>query len=248
MTPLTWVAGDWNCVPDVTLDVDNANPLNYANGGADALAKKMEDLGLIDERREQLEGTKEFTRKGVNIRGEVVSTRLDRWYVPGETHYLLTFEVQNNFVFKKKSSDHSAVYITLDNKRGVSPNIPDQWELRTPLLYCETASSSSEYRLRHNIFDKSGDPFKLASALSRRYTQRADPHHHQHHLIIHLAARALASGLTSGRAGQVCTLRRSKPPRQSISLSARIRPRAQGLDGRDRVRGGRTTSSTLSYV
>ena len=28
--------------------------------------------------------------------------------------------VQNNFVFKKKSSDHSAVYITLDNKRGVS--------------------------------------------------------------------------------------------------------------------------------
>ena len=93
------------------------------------------------------------------------------------------------------------------------PNIPDQWELRTPLLYCETASSSSEYRLRHNIFDKSGDPFKLASALSRRYTQRADPHHHQHHLISHLAARALASGLTSGRAGQVCTLRRSKPPR-----------------------------------
>ena len=129
-----------------------------------------------------------------------------------------------------------------------SPNIPDQWELRTPLLYCETASSSSEYRLRHNIFDKSGDPFKLASALSRRYTQRADPHHHQHHLISHLAARALASGLTSGRAGQVCTLRRSKPPRQSISLSARIRPGAQGLDGRDRVRGGRTTSSTLSYV
>ena len=80
----------------------------------------MEDLGLIDERREQLEGTKEFTRKGVNIRGEVVSTRLDRWYVPGETHYLLTFEVQNNFVFKKKSSDHSAVYTTLDNERRVS--------------------------------------------------------------------------------------------------------------------------------
>ena len=131
---------------------------------------------------------------------------------------------------------------------AAQPNIPDQWELRTPLLYCETASSSSEYRLRHNIFDKSGDPFKLASALSRRYTQRADPHHHQHHLISHLAARALASGLTSGRAGQVCTLRRSKPPRQSISLSARIRPGAQGLDGRDRVRGGRTTSSTLSYV
>ena len=129
-----------------------------------------------------------------------------------------------------------------------APNIPDQWELRTPLLYCETASSSSEYRLRHNIFDKSGDPFKLASALSRRYTPRADPHHHQHRLISHLAARALASGLKSGRAGQVCTLRRSKPPRQSISLSARIRPGAQGLDGRDRVRGGRTTSSTLSYV
>ena len=34
MSPLTWVGGDWNCVPDVTLDVDSPSPLGYPKGGA----------------------------------------------------------------------------------------------------------------------------------------------------------------------------------------------------------------------
>jgi hypothetical protein len=85
-----------------------------------ALAKKMEDIGLIDERREQLQQNKEFTRKGINVNREMVSTRLDRWYTPANTSYLLSFETRNNFVFKQKSSDHSIVIITLDNKKGVS--------------------------------------------------------------------------------------------------------------------------------
>ena len=122
MTPLTWVGGDWNCVPDVTVDVDvdSPNPLGYPNVGADALGEKTEDIGLVDERREQLQQSKEFTRKGVNVNGETVSTRLDRWYSPARTNYLLSFETRNNFVFKQKSSDHSIVIITLDNKKGVS--------------------------------------------------------------------------------------------------------------------------------
>ena len=120
MTPLTWVGGDGNCVPDVTVDVDSPNPLGYPNVGADALGEKMEDIGLVDERREQLQQSKEFTRKGVNVNGETVSTRLDRWYSPASTNYLLSFETRNNFVFKQKSSDHSIVIITLDNKKGVS--------------------------------------------------------------------------------------------------------------------------------
>ena len=80
----------------------------------------MEDIGLIDERREQLQQSREFTRKGVNVNGDTVSTRLDRWYSPAHTNYLLSFETRNNFVFKRKSSDHSLVIITLDNKKGVS--------------------------------------------------------------------------------------------------------------------------------
>ena len=39
---------------------------------------------------------------------------------PSQFEISISFEVQNNFVFKKKSSDHSIVYITLDNKKGVS--------------------------------------------------------------------------------------------------------------------------------
>ena len=66
MTPMTWVGGDWNCVPDITLDVDSPNPLGYANVGADVLEKGMENRGLVDERREQLQQTREFTRKGRN--------------------------------------------------------------------------------------------------------------------------------------------------------------------------------------
>ena len=86
MTPSTWAGRDWNCVPDVTLDVDSPNPLQYPNGGADALEKKMEDVGLVDERREQLQQTKEFTRKGRNVNGEVVSTRFDRLYCPANSN------------------------------------------------------------------------------------------------------------------------------------------------------------------
>ena len=92
MTPMTWVGGDWNCVPDVTLDVDSPNPMGYPNAGADAIEKAMENLGLVDERREQLQQEREFTRKGRNVNREMVSTRLDRWYSPAQTHYLLSFE------------------------------------------------------------------------------------------------------------------------------------------------------------
>ena len=78
------------------MDVDSPNPFGYANIGADALEKGMENRGLVDERREQLQQTQEFTRKGRNINGDIVSTRLDRWYGPAQTHYLLSYEVKND--------------------------------------------------------------------------------------------------------------------------------------------------------
>jgi hypothetical protein len=64
-------------------------------------------------------------------------------------------------------------------------------------------------------------------------------------LIGHLASRPPGSGHEPGRTGQPYRLLRSKLSRQSISLSLEIRPGAQGVDDRDRVREGRTTLSTL---
>ena len=37
--------GDWNCVPDVLLDVQSENPLNYANVGAALLEKSLRKMG-----------------------------------------------------------------------------------------------------------------------------------------------------------------------------------------------------------
>ena len=53
LTSKTYAGGDWNCVPDVCLDVDSANPLRYhaQNQGADVLKGILSNLGLSDERR-----------------------------------------------------------------------------------------------------------------------------------------------------------------------------------------------------
>ena len=113
----TYVGGDWNTVPDTTLDVNSANPLQYANRGATLLAQVMSEFGLMDERRDQLGNEREFTRDGSTRNGQV-SSRLDRWYTPIEQDFLLTFKVENSFIFKSKSSDHRSVFLTLDNRMG----------------------------------------------------------------------------------------------------------------------------------
>ena len=71
------------CVPDVTLDVDSDNPLRYhaQNQGADILETIMSNVGLTDERREQLGMEAEYTHKQKTAppgRQKVTSTRLDR--------------------------------------------------------------------------------------------------------------------------------------------------------------------------
>ena len=53
-----------------------------------------------------------------NSSSGVTSTRIDRWYVPIDTDYLLTFSVENDYIFKEHSSDHRAVTLTIDNKLG----------------------------------------------------------------------------------------------------------------------------------
>ena len=108
LTPETYTGGDWNCVPDISLDVDSVNPLGYhtQNRGAAQLEEVMSDLKLSDERRDQLEQAAEFTHKqlvGPLGSQTVTSTRLDRWYTPDIDDLLCEFEVLNEFIYKKKT-------------------------------------------------------------------------------------------------------------------------------------------------
>ena len=117
----TITGGDWNCVPDITLDIHSSNPLAYRNIGSRMLADVMNQHKLVDERREQLGNEAEYTRSGntnSNTNNNNVSSRIDRWYIPDDDSLLWTFEVDNTFIFKSTSSDHSAVIAIADNQNG----------------------------------------------------------------------------------------------------------------------------------
>jgi hypothetical protein len=123
LTPETYIGGDWNCVPDISLDVDSVNPLAYhtQNRGASQLEDAMSDLKLSDERRYQLGQEAEFTHKqlvGPIGSQTLTSTRFDRWYTPDMDDLLCEFEVLNEFIYKKKKSDHYAVLLTLMDRDG----------------------------------------------------------------------------------------------------------------------------------
>ena len=116
----TFSGGDYNCVPDVTLDVHSRNPLNYPNQGVAKLAEEMAELSLADERRSQLQDKREYTRVG-NSKNGWVGTRIDRWYTPttgGMKDMLLEFGITNQFCFKKQASDHYGVWVTVENQHG----------------------------------------------------------------------------------------------------------------------------------
>ena len=67
--------GDWNVVPDVLLDVQSSNPLNYENNGAALLEQATNGCKLWDFRRDQLEGDFEATRIGNNRNGATATPR-----------------------------------------------------------------------------------------------------------------------------------------------------------------------------
>ena len=122
LTTHTIAGGDWNCVPDVTLDVQSSNPLRYQNTGARVLSQSMRSKGLVDERREQLGNIAEYTRfEATPVHGTITATRLDRFYIPSHKDfedYQWNFEVTNEFIFKPTNSDHYGVILEMDPCTG----------------------------------------------------------------------------------------------------------------------------------
>ena len=108
------------------------NPLAYANRGATLLGDIVGNLALNDIRREQLGNAPEYTRKGPNPNGTWTSSRIDRWYTPKRDDLLYTVEVLNTFVFKKQSSDHSAVLLRIESQQGKLGH--DRVSLRNDLM------------------------------------------------------------------------------------------------------------------
>ena len=127
MSAHTYSGGDWNCVPDTTLDVQSGNIQAYTrkNQGARLLADIMNENECFDLRREQLGNEREYTRAGVNRNSEIVATRLDRWYVPTEAEErgkLWTVVVKEDFIWKKSASDHKLVILEQTNQTGKRGN------------------------------------------------------------------------------------------------------------------------------
>jgi hypothetical protein len=135
ISPCTIVGGDWNCVPDVLLDVKGPNKLNYKNRGAAVLDKTMAALGLNDYRRDQLEGGFEHTRKS-DFDSTTVMTRLDRWYLPTHSKFsdfLWDIHVKNDLVWAPESSDHQPVVLTIEPVEGERGR--DRESIREDLIF-----------------------------------------------------------------------------------------------------------------
>ena len=210
LTPNTIVGGDWNTVGDITIDIDSANPLGYNNRGSTLLHQIMSDKGLVDERREQLGDEREFTRDGNAINGWT-SSRLDRWYVPGNMECLWTFKVDNSFIFKEKSSDHRAVTVTIDNQMGemgkervtINEDLCSDPTIQTAIgeivakAYEGNKSERSKWELAHDKLFK----YLLGKTKERKVTDKAEILRLEARLAV-INARAKRHGQTDERARQ----------------------------------------------
>jgi hypothetical protein len=117
LTPDSIAGGDWNCVPDVTLDATGRGAVNYRNIGAAALNTLITANSLDDIHREQLGNERETTRIGTTI-----ATRLDRWYAPmNKKEYediLWSVDTRSEIVPKRATLDHKPLLLLIETKEG----------------------------------------------------------------------------------------------------------------------------------
>ena len=116
----TIAGGDFNFVPDVTLDVQSSNPLAYKNIGGKIGSEAMASYSLHDYRREQLGQEKEPTHTQ-RVQNGVTATRIDRLYIPTSKKYedtLWNIEVREDFVWDTEPSDHKPIVLQIEAIKG----------------------------------------------------------------------------------------------------------------------------------
>ena len=138
----------------------------------------------------------------------------------------------------------------VDKSAAAQPEQRQQEPSHIKLLHVRVMRSLS---LRNLIREGSwiscpATPDALSSEASHGLAPETDPCLHLHRLVGHLAVRPVASAPESIRAGQLATQTDLKLACLKFEVCRSIRPGAEDLDDRNRVREGRTTFSTLSHI
>ena len=172
-----FLGGDWNCVPDVTLDVQSSDPFRYKNIGGALLEEVTGEVGLVDFRRQQLGGHREATRQPLGavhtrLGPDVVITRLDRFYIPtDEAHedLLPSFQVRWDVVWSKEPRDHAAIVLTLESADGEAGH--ERHTIREEIT-AEAKVQEEQVRLTEAAYAKGGkewQKWERAHAAMRSY-------------------------------------------------------------------------------
>ena len=165
ITKEMYLGGDWNCVPDVTLDVQSSDPLRYKNYGGMLLEDVTSSKGLIDFRRAQLEESHEATRIPLGTvrtkQGpDVVCSRLDRWYIPtSEAHedLLPTLSVRWDILWSAEARDHATIVLDLDDAQGEAGH--QRHTIREDIV-SEPRIQTELIKLTNAAYDKGGSERK----------------------------------------------------------------------------------------
>ena len=132
------------------------------------------------------------------------------------------------------------------------PNIPEQFLLRTQILYCARGLSPSQKGLRRNFSTNRAvlpDAFKQAFPRKKMPLKAgADPQRHIPRLDGRLAARPLRNVPRPARSGLPMPLYCVRASHSTFSMTVSTRPGAGGLVCKDVAREGRETLSTPSFI
>ena len=107
----TIVGGDWNCVPDASIDVHSLGNSAYPNIGAAALEKVLTHQGLTDLYRLVHGRNRSYSRHGATV-----NTRLDRIYARRYNSQWRWTQVEHDAtMFRTEwASDHFPVVATFE--------------------------------------------------------------------------------------------------------------------------------------
>ena len=151
LSPDAIVGGDWNCVPDVSLDVDSHS--SYTNAHAPLLDSLLASRGLDDIYRKVNGKERSYTRYSATI-----NSRLDRLYARKYNSHWRWLEVTHSSTAYRTewASDHLAVIATLETtpsrpptpgEAKIDPNVYRDPEVRRQVrkLWKSTIDDHHEY-------------------------------------------------------------------------------------------------------